>query len=133
MQESEKSRNDGGAVFSKEDTLASVEGDRELLLEVVGIFMDECPTSVAAIRKALDERDASGLDRSAHTLKGMVGNFGACACMERALRLEKMGKSSDFTNAREAFATLEEELERLKNALEQFAGEAQDENTYSRG
>jgi two-component system sensor histidine kinase/response regulator len=109
-------------VFSEKDTLASVDNDPELLQEVVGMFMTESENSLAAVRKAIDDKSATGLDRAAHTLKGMVGNFGARAAVERALKLELMGKKADLTGAEEAFSSLQEELARVKRALEQFAG-----------
>lgn len=120
--ESAKSQ-DTKDVFSKEETLASVDGDRELLQEVVGMFIQEYPSSVAAIRKAIDEQNAHSLDRAAHTLKGMAGNFGAHIVVEAALKLEMMGKSGQFAGAGETFALLQKELEQVRVALEQFAGE----------
>ena len=122
MEESVNMQN-AGVVFSTKDTLAAVDGDRELLRELVGMFMTECAESIAAIRKAIDEQNAPGLDRAAHTLKGMVGNFGARAAVETALKLEMMGKQSCLGDAEKMFVVLQEELESLKKALEQFAGE----------
>jgi HPt (histidine-containing phosphotransfer) domain-containing protein len=123
MQERMNFQNNVGAVFSEEDTLACVDGDLELLREIVGMYLNECPESVAAIRKSIDEQNAFGLCRSAHSLKGLVGNFGAHAAVDKALKLEMMGKSSDLANAEEVFASLRKELECLKLALEQFIGE----------
>jgi HPt (histidine-containing phosphotransfer) domain-containing protein len=124
MEESRKPQDNAGAVFSKEETLASVDGDRELLREIVGIFTTECESTVAAIRKAIDEQNASNLNRAAHTLKGMVGNFGARAAMEIALMLEIIGKNTDLAGAEGVLLTLQKELERLKKALVQFSEEA---------
>ena len=64
-------------VFDRERTLASVDGDMELLREVVGLFLEEYPKTLAEIRDAIDEGDPHRLNRAAHSLKGSVGNFGA--------------------------------------------------------
>jgi hypothetical protein len=54
----------------------------------------------------------------------MVGNFGARTAVEMALELEMMGENAELIGAEEVFASIQEELECLKEALEQFAGEA---------
>jgi HPt (histidine-containing phosphotransfer) domain-containing protein len=58
------------------------------------------------------------LQRAAHALKGSVGNFCAQKAFDAALRLEKMGKSENLSEAEEAWSALEAEIERLQPALE---------------
>ena len=65
------------AVFDRDAALERMDGDVELLKELVGLFLDECPQRMAEIREALTRRDATKLRQAAHTLKGSVGNFGA--------------------------------------------------------
>jgi CheY-like chemotaxis protein/HPt (histidine-containing phosphotransfer) domain-containing protein len=104
-------------VYDREQALASVEGDLELLKEVVTIFLEEYPKTIKDIRDAIDGTDSHRLNRSAHALKGSVGNFGARKAYDLALRLELMGKSGDLTGADEAFHVLADEMERLKATL----------------
>ena len=104
-------------VFDHDLLLARVEGDRELLLEIVGLFFDETPGLLSEIRESVARRDASALERAAHTLKGSVGNFGAKGAYDEALKLEIIGRGGDVTNAEEAYARLEDEIARLKVAL----------------
>jgi signal transduction histidine kinase/DNA-binding response OmpR family regulator len=107
-------------VYDREQALASVEGDLELLKEVVTIFLEEYPKTIKDIRDAIDGTDSHRLNRSAHALKGSVGNFGARKAYDLALRLELMGKSGDLTGADEAFHVLADEMERLKTTLAEF-------------
>ena len=54
-----------------------VDGDLELMKELAGLFLGECPQRMAEVRQAIDRKDGPGLQRAAHYLKGSVGNFGA--------------------------------------------------------
>ena len=97
--------------------LERVGGDQELLEEVAQLFLDTSPDLLTEIGRAVVARDARALERSAHTLKGSVGNFGADAAFQAALRLEKIGRSGDLMGVDEAYRALEAEMERLRPAL----------------
>jgi signal transduction histidine kinase/DNA-binding response OmpR family regulator/HAMP domain-containing protein len=125
--ESTKSAGDDSSdrekVFDLQETLARVEGDRNLMKEVVALFLEECPALLAEIKNALDEEDADRLVRTAHAIKGSVGNFGARNAFEMALRMEMMGKNKELEGAKELFNALSEEIDRLKIALEETVAE----------
>ena len=98
--------------------MARVEGDMELLREIVGLFLEETPLLLvqyhgvyhaAAIRVALE--------RAAHALKGSVGNFGTRTAYEPALQLEMMGRGRELAAAHEVYLTLEKEVAFLRDAL----------------
>ena len=102
--------------------LERFDGDKEVLSEVVGLFLDECPKLVSDVRLAVARKDAAALDRTAHTLKGSASNFspGAAAA---ATKLESMGRSGNLADADEAFTVLEEEISRLVPALAALVAE----------
>src|SRR5215210_1078759 len=52
-------------------------GDQELLAELVGLFLEDMPPQLEALREAIEGGDASSVQRVAHTLKGSCGNMGA--------------------------------------------------------
>jgi HPt (histidine-containing phosphotransfer) domain-containing protein len=64
-----------------------VEGDTELLQEIVELFLDDSPRQLAAVQAAAAAGDAQALMRVAHTLKGAASNFGAAAVVTAALEL----------------------------------------------
>src|SRR5437667_3551138 len=94
-------------------TLALVGGNREFLRELVQIFLEDYPPLVDEIRAAAAARDAERLRRAAHTLRGLVGNFGARAAFEAAGTLEAMGRSGNVAGAPEACKGLEERVRAL--------------------
>jgi len=104
-------------VLDRAALLERLEGDAELLAEMVGALLEDCPRLVASIREAVARGDARLLERAAHTLKGSVGNFGASAAAAAALRLEQMGRQGELAQAGEACTALDREIERLKPIL----------------
>ena len=97
--------------------MTRVGGDLNLLREIAGLFLKECPGLMTQIQDAIVAGDASRLRRAAHTLKGAVGNFGAIPTFEAALKLEMMGQSGDLHAAKEACLALEAEIASLKPAM----------------
>jgi len=99
-------------------------GDTDLLVELAGLFLDECPRLLSEIRCAAARQDGKALERAADSLKGSVANFGADAAMEAAAALAHMGRQGHLQSAPEACATLEAEIEGLKEALANILVEA---------
>jgi CheY-like chemotaxis protein len=105
------------AVLDRATALKRVGGDRQLLAEIVQLFVSQCPRWLADIRLAVAQGDAILLYRTAHTLKGAVGNFGAAeACLE-AQRLERLGREGNLKEAADICTALERQIERLLPAL----------------
>ena len=102
---------------SDAELLARFDGDSELLKELAGIFLQECPKMLDEIREALRTGDAKTLERAAHTLKGSVGNFALPGPWETAQRLELLAKSGELTGAEDIFHTLEQQLAQFNQIL----------------
>lgn len=100
-----------------DQALAWVDQDRELLAELVGVFLQDYPLRLAELREAIAQGDAPRTQRVAHGLKGVVAGFGAKQAKELALRLELIGKSGDLAEAESALADLEAELARVAQGL----------------
>jgi CheY-like chemotaxis protein len=106
---------------------ALFDGDPEFLTEIVSLFLKTYPKLLSTIEDAISRKDAPGLSRAAHALKGAVANFGAKALVEQSAALEKMGKNGNFSCAIEGGAALralmdefEPQLQAaLKTAMEQ--------------
>ena len=110
--------------YDHDAALARLEGDLELLAEVAESFREEAPDLLSEIRRSIAQQDPDGLERSAHTLKGAVGNFSAAPAFEGALGLEMMGKRQEMDGAEAAFDDLEQNVASLRDALEAMASTA---------
>ena len=98
--------------------LERVDGDEELLQELIQVFLEDSSRLRQEIRDAVASGEAERLKIAAHTLKGAVGNFGAKPAVEAAQQLELMGKTGELSSARQALGKLEEALSQLVPALE---------------
>jgi two-component system, sensor histidine kinase and response regulator len=104
-------------VFDEAALLARVDGDHQLLGELVNLFLKECPGMMGQIREALDRQDAKALERAAHALKGSVGNFAAKNAFEAALKIERIARSEELAGAPLAFQRLKNEMTQLEPVL----------------
>jgi two-component system, sensor histidine kinase and response regulator len=112
------------AVLDTAELLQSVDGDVELMREVVGVFLEEMPRMLTRIGDAVEQGDADALASAAHAFKGAVGNLGAGAAVSAARRLEELGRRRNMCSSHEAYEDLQAELERLQPALAALQNEA---------
>ncbi len=76
-----------------------VDGDKLLLAELAGMFLDDYPRLMRELRDSTEARDYAVAERTAHTLKGRLAFFGLEKARDLALRLEMMGRQCEMTEA----------------------------------
>jgi HPt (histidine-containing phosphotransfer) domain-containing protein len=103
--------------LNRAELLERVDGDLELLAQLVELFNQALPDQLREIDAAIAGNDSLRLSRQAHSLKGALLNLAAAPCSELAHRLEEMGRKNDLTGAVEIFAQLRSEIARLNTAL----------------
>jgi two-component system sensor histidine kinase/response regulator len=103
--------------FDRAAALDILGGDETLLAEVLGLFLDDAPRLLREVRGAVEASDAATLNRLAHTIAGVSGNFAAPALVASARRLEAMSKAGDLTGAADAEAAMERDFEALRAAV----------------
>jgi two-component system sensor histidine kinase/response regulator len=97
-----------------EAALQATAGDRELLREGVGLFMEhDYPRHLRMLEEGLDQRDARAIKAAAHGVKGVVDSFGGQAARDAALRLETMARDNDLDAASDALKALKAEMDRF--------------------
>jgi two-component system sensor histidine kinase/response regulator len=98
-------------------------GDDSFMRELAAIYLDDAPSRLAEIRRALHDRDATRLARAAHALKSSSGNIGAAAVRDVCNELEAVGRDGAIDPAK--VEQLEREYARAEEALRRItAGEA---------
>lgn len=112
------------AILDKAVALTRVGGDAELLQEMAQLFLEEFPSQIDAIRIAAQTRDPKALERSAHSLKGSVGNFGAAAAHQAAYQVEMLGRNGVLESLDSAMQELETALKLLHPEMESLAQSA---------
>lgn len=99
--------------LNRASILDRLEGNQELLTELVQLFLGEAPHLMEAMRKALRQGDMQELGRSAHSMKGAASNFSAYETVSAASQLENDAKKGDAELVKASLATLEVVVERL--------------------
>jgi len=97
--------------------LERVEGDQELLAEMIRLFLADAPQLLNAMRNALQQGDMILLQRSAHSMKGAAGNMSAQVTVDAASQLEQSAKNGDAESSRANLVALEGAVERLLPVL----------------
>ena len=106
--------------FDPSVALEQVDGDTELLEEIIQIFMTDHPKTMELISQALKEKNAQNLEHYAHSLKGSAGNFGASATVAAAFKLETIGRSGNLELAEGTFDVLQKEVSKLERELTEY-------------
>jgi CheY-like chemotaxis protein len=94
------------STFDRTAALERVDGDEALLSDVIGVFLDDCPVRLKAIKAAVDARQAEAIRIEAHGLKGAAGNLSATSLFDAAEVLERVGAESRLDAAEAAWRRL---------------------------
>jgi HPt (histidine-containing phosphotransfer) domain-containing protein len=101
-------------------------GDEQLLIDVVRVFLDDCPVRLAAIKAAVDSRDAERIRTTAHALKGAAANLSAQGLFEAAATLERLGVERRLDPADAAWRQLSIEATSVIEALRRLDNTSSD-------
>ncbi len=104
--------------FDREELLARVDNDRELLQDLLRIFKEEFPKQLQALREAVRFADGERVAAAAHTMKGMLSNLAAIQSAASAERLERLGRNAEKQGFPEALAAFERDATRLLPQLD---------------
>jgi signal transduction histidine kinase/DNA-binding response OmpR family regulator len=117
-------------VFTPEplESLRALKSDgwAELVERVLGIYLERAPALVEELRAAARERDATRLNRAAHSLKSASANVGAAGLAEMAAQLEAEARTGAPDWDSQRVEVLAGEFEQAREALERFRGNLAD-------
>ena len=94
-----------------------VEGDRELLAELIQIFLEDCPRKLHELEQAVKAGHAAGIRQTAHSLKGMVAGFATKSAHGLAHEMECMGQAGDISKVPDLLPALQLEFARVMHHL----------------
>jgi two-component system, sensor histidine kinase and response regulator len=98
--------------------LDRVEGDMQLLDDIVALFKEDSVRQLAAIQEAVEKKEPESLRRAAHTLKGACANLGASKAAATALELERAAAVGDLSRAHESLQVLEAQVQQAQKLLD---------------
>ena len=91
--------------------------DQAFLIEFIDTFLKGVPKMLGEMKQSLDDGNAEGLRRAAHTFKSNTAALGAARLSELCKELEHLGKSGELDDAPDKVAQVQQELEPVKSAL----------------
>lgn len=106
-------------LWNYETALAYVDGDSQLLHELIDMWFERNTEMLDAVRDAVDAGDGRQLARAAHFLKGSLQILCANRVLEQAVGLEQMGAAGELHDATAQLAVLEAEIAGLNAQLQQ--------------
>lgn len=101
---------------SRDELIATFEGDAEFAFEIVATFISTAPSVLQEIQEAFESGDIAGGSRLAHALKGSVGYFGDRRTYKNALMIETI-TDADLPRVPVLLDTLEQDLSTLTSYL----------------
>jgi HPt (histidine-containing phosphotransfer) domain-containing protein len=107
-------------LFDSEQFLSSLAYDRELAVELIDAFLEDCPRRVTELTEALAAEDVAWATKLAHSLKGMCGVVRAEAMGRLALEMEYAGRKGDLALLRERFGDFNGSLARARESMVRF-------------
>lgn len=93
-------------------------GGGDLVLQLVGIFLEHTPERVGQIRTGLEETDLEVTERGAHSLKSSAGNLGARRLERVAARIEEHASRGELEAAADLLDDLESAYGEARTSLE---------------
>jgi CheY-like chemotaxis protein/HPt (histidine-containing phosphotransfer) domain-containing protein len=86
-----------------------LKGGEILLKELIKIFLSDAPQKILFIKEALDNKDFSNAERTAHSLKSSSGSLGAKHFSELCGDVEKFARNKELSYLVASFEQLEVE------------------------
>ena len=96
------------------------QGDRDLLREIAGAFLEEGRIVLADLKYALKKEDAPTAQRMAHTIKANFRTFGVADAHDLAFECEKAGKAGDLKFVAENLAEIQKASKVVSSQLRAF-------------
>jgi HPt (histidine-containing phosphotransfer) domain-containing protein len=103
--------------FDPQSLWDRVDGDMDLLRELVAVFAEEAPRMLLKIEEAIRRSLPVELEKASHKLKGSVLQFSARVAAADALALEEAGRSGSIAGVEPLLEKLRQEIEILQAAL----------------
>jgi HPt (histidine-containing phosphotransfer) domain-containing protein len=88
-------------------------GEESMVVDLVELFLDDCPRRMHEVRDAADDRDPIALAAAARALKGSASILKAQAVVTWARRLERFAGAGDWEQVQGGIQFLEAAVARL--------------------
>lgn len=100
--------------------LKRIGGDRELLGEILYLFLDMAPGMMQELEAAVSGHDLERVLILAHDIRGAAANVGAGELVRQTSLMEMSARQGLFDHVREHYGLLVSEMQRVCTAIKTF-------------
>lgn len=111
------------SIIDKTALLKDLKGDKELLKEVLSVFVDDVEDLLSLLKKELESENFHSISQHAHTLKGASGNMAASTMKRTAEQLEAAAGEESIEKTNKLYKELKHQFQTLKEASARLAVE----------
>lgn len=105
-------------IYSLDKINEMAEGDEEFVQSVISVFLEEVPTDLEALGKALEKEDYEQVYQLAHKIKPNVDLLGMEQTRAAALEIETLGKNSaNMAEIQKVFPVLQKDIAQVVGEL----------------
>ena len=106
------------SVMNLAEAMSNMDGDAELLQEIVTIFMETGQAQLTALAGSIAAGDARDVAIKAHGLKGGASNFCAREFVGSALKLELLAKAGTLGGATALLDAMQSDYNELQEIVQ---------------
>jgi two-component system, sensor histidine kinase and response regulator len=107
-----------------DEVLANLDGDRHFFSSLVDQFVQDYPVSLKKLKGAIETKNFRQIEMIAHTLKSVVGIFGAKKAVGLLQSLENFAETQVLHEAHGLFSQLLDEMEHIEEHLVAFSSQS---------
>lgn len=93
---------------------AQGEGEPDLIIELIDLYLDDCPRQLSVMKDSVLKADEISLKRAAHTLKGSSANLGVNSVAGFCAEIEETDVSQSFLESNVLINRLEQTFARVQ-------------------
>ncbi len=106
--------------FDREKALAAVEGDYNLMYELIEAFEEEIENYIMDLEKAVETADKDDIDRITGTLSGICGKFGVASIADNNRAIAEAAAQDNYDDAKKYILLLKAQVRSLEKQLSQL-------------
>lgn len=104
-------------VLDLPEFLERVQDDKELLLELFDIFIEDFKLKRVQLTQAIEQKNFAQIRAIAHSLKGSTGNISAKLLRLTCIKLEELGQANSLAGIQDQLITLDKQFQDLVNRI----------------
>jgi two-component system, sensor histidine kinase and response regulator len=109
-------------ILDLKDVLERVQDDRELLMELLDIFVEDYAEKREVLNDLIKEKNGEEVRNIAHSIKGAAGNISAKAIHATCQKMEALAELNDLGAVQSLLPQLDKQFVDLQGCIKELKG-----------